>query len=71
MISVVRMFGGTQKSPNEFVPVHKCLRSYQQRLTIWDLPEEIVIHLLKSLHVKDLLSMKQVCLCCVLIVLFN
>jgi len=56
------MFGGANKSP-EFIPVHKYLRSYHQRLTVWDLPEEILIHLLKSLHVKDLLCMKQVCCC--------
>lgn len=57
---VMRMLSGLQKSPNEFIPVHKHLRNFHQRLTIWDLPEEIIIHLLKSLHIKDLLSMKQV-----------
>ena len=56
----MRMLSGLQRSPNEFIPVHKHLRSCQQRLTIWDLPEEILIHLLKSLHVKDLLNMRQV-----------
>ncbi|XP_045213462.1 cyclin-F-like isoform X2 [Mercenaria mercenaria] len=59
-MKVMRMLSGLQRSPNEFIPVHKHLRSCQQRLTIWDLPEEILIHLLKSLHVKDLLSMRQV-----------
>ncbi|KAH3860757.1 cyclin-F-like isoform X2 [Dreissena polymorpha] len=60
-MKVVRMIGGgQQKSPKEFIPVHKYLRSYSQRLTMWDLPEEILVHLLKSLHIRDLLSMKQV-----------
>lgn len=54
------MLSGIQRSPNEFIPFHKHLRSYQQRLTIWDLPEEILVQLLKTLHVKDLLSMRQV-----------
>ena len=54
------MLGGFQRSPNEFIPVHKHLRSYRPRLTVWSLPEEILIQLLKSLHVKDLLSMRAV-----------
>ena len=54
------MLGGFQRSPNEFIPVHKHLRSYRPRLTVWNLPEEIMIQLLKSLHVKDLLSMRAV-----------
>ncbi|WAQ97413.1 CCNF-like protein [Mya arenaria] len=59
-MKVLRMVGGLQKSPNEFLPVHKYHRSFHQGLTIWDLPEEIIVHLLKSLHVKDLLNMRQV-----------
>lgn len=60
LFSVMKMLSGLQRSPNEFIPVHKHLRSYSQRLTIWDLPEEIIVHLLKTLHVKDLLCMRQV-----------
>lgn len=60
LFSVLRVLGGLQRSPNEFIPVHKHLRSYRPSLTIWNLPEEIVIQLLKSLHVKDLLSMRVV-----------
>ncbi|KAL4239671.1 hypothetical protein ACF0H5_000477 [Mactra antiquata] len=59
-MKVMRMWSGFQRSPNEFIPVHKHLRSYSHRLAIWDLPEEIIVHLLKILHVRDLLSMRQV-----------
>lgn len=59
-MKVLRMLNGLQTSPNEFIPVHKHLRKYHTRLTIFDLPEEIIVHLLKTLHIKDLLSMRQV-----------
>lgn len=59
-MKVVRMLNRLQTSPNEFIPVHKHLRSCHPRLTIWDLPEEIIVHLLKGLHVRDLLNMCQV-----------
>ncbi|ESO84228.1 hypothetical protein LOTGIDRAFT_108005 [Lottia gigantea] len=60
--SVLKSLGQLQKSPeNAFIPVHCQLRPRtRSSVTLWHLPEEICLHLLKHLHIKDLLNMKLV-----------
>ncbi|XP_062599123.1 cyclin-F-like isoform X1 [Saccostrea cucullata] len=51
-----------QKSPNTFIPVHMHLgpRTRSSQVSLWNLPEELILCILKSLHIKDLLSMRAV-----------
>ncbi|OWF42166.1 cyclin-F-like isoform X2 [Mizuhopecten yessoensis] len=52
-----------QKSPNTFIPVHMHMqlrpRKHNQ-LTIWHLPEEVILYILKGFHIRDILSMRTV-----------
>ncbi|XP_060084118.1 cyclin-F-like [Ylistrum balloti] len=52
-----------QKSPNTFIPVHMHMqlrpRKHNQ-LTIWHIPEEVLLYILKGLHIRDILNMKMV-----------
>ncbi|XP_050393058.2 cyclin-F isoform X1 [Patella vulgata] len=60
--SLLKSLGQLQKSPeNAFIPVHSHVRPRtRSSVTMWHLPEEICLHLLKHLHIKDLLNMKIV-----------
>ena len=50
-----------QKSPNTFIPVHMHLRPRtRSQMTIWNLPEELILYIVKGLHIRDILNLKAV-----------
>ncbi|XP_033757266.1 cyclin-F-like isoform X2 [Pecten maximus] len=62
-MKVLSALSKLQKSPNTFIPVHMHMqlrpRKHNQ-LTIWNLPEEVLLLILKGLHVRDILNMRTV-----------
>ncbi|XP_069123772.1 cyclin-F-like isoform X2 [Argopecten irradians] len=62
-MKVLSALSKLQKSPNTFIPVHMHMqlrpRKHHQ-LTIWNLPEEVLLLILKGLHVRDILNMRTV-----------
>ncbi|XP_061174985.1 cyclin-F-like isoform X2 [Saccostrea echinata] len=61
-MKVLSALNRLQKSPNKFIPVHMHLgpRTRSSQVSLWNLPEELILCILKSLHIKDLLSMRAV-----------
>ncbi|XP_067671880.1 cyclin-F-like [Haliotis asinina] len=61
-MKVIQSISRLQRSPeNVFIPVHTQLRPRtRSSVTIWHLPEEILLHFLKGLQIKDLLNMRVV-----------
>ncbi|KAL3876589.1 hypothetical protein ACJMK2_034420 [Sinanodonta woodiana] len=62
-MKILKALSGFQHQRNTFIPVHKHLRPRPQSertVTIWNLPEEILVYIMKGLHMQDLLSMKLV-----------
>lgn len=51
-----------KKSPNTFIPVHMHLgpRTRSSQVSLWNLPEELILYILKGLPIRDLLSMRAV-----------
>ncbi|XP_052068580.1 cyclin-F-like isoform X1 [Mytilus californianus] len=50
-----------QKSPNTFIPVHMHLRPRtRSQMTIWNLPEELLLYIIKGLHIRDVLNLRAV-----------
>lgn len=61
--SVIKGLGRFPKIPeNTFIPVHEHVMRPRTRscVTMWSLPEELILHQLKWLHVRDLLNMRRV-----------
>ncbi|CAI9720459.1 cyclin-F-like isoform X2 [Octopus vulgaris] len=62
-MKVIRSLSSLQKgSESAFIPIHVTATGprTRSRVTIWNLPEEILILLLKELHIKELLNMRAV-----------
>ncbi|GAB1600395.1 cyclin-F-like isoform X2 [Argonauta hians] len=62
-MKVIRSLSSLQRgSESAFIPIHVTATGprTRSRVTIWNLPEEILVLLLKELHIKDLLNMRAV-----------
>lgn len=62
-MKVIRSLSRLQRrSESAFIPIHVTATGprTRSRVTIWNLPEEVLILLLKGLHVRDLLTMRAV-----------
>ncbi|XP_064617848.1 cyclin-F-like isoform X2 [Liolophura sinensis] len=61
-MKVLRGLGRLPRTPDQqFIPVHMHLGPRtRSQVTIWSLPEEVLLHLLTGLHVTDVLNMRLV-----------
>lgn len=62
LFTVLSALHRLQKSPNTFIPVHMHLgpRTRSSQVSLWNLPEELILYILKGLPIRDLLSMRAV-----------
>lgn len=59
--TVLNALSKFQKSPNTFIPVHMHLRPRtRSQMTIWNLPEELLLYIIKGLHIRDVLNLRAV-----------
>lgn len=62
LFAVLSALHRLKKSPNTFIPVHMHLgpRTRSSQVSLWNLPEELILYILKGLPIRDLLSMRAV-----------
>lgn len=60
-MKVLNALSKFQKSPNTFIPVHMHLRPRtRSQMTLWNLPEELILFIIKGLHIRDILNLRAV-----------